>query len=203
MRRMVLAIGLMMTCGTAMAGAHNGSKPMPQNYDTELSAELQSFLDTYAEAYNRQDYATLLTMWDQDYPNPIYMAEEINPPMHGWSVLKAYFNPKPGVQVLDGIWNGYTDVRAHYLTDDLAMATYKLTYHIKVKRQKAMSSWDRVLAVFRKKDDGWKLTAYAEAPMSPLTMVRKMLQNAVPDSFDEYLDAQEQPAMPPNDSQEK
>ena len=200
MRSMVLAITLMITGGTAMAGAHEERKSMPQKYDTELSAELQDFLDTYAEAYNRQDYATLLTMWDQDYPHPIYMAEEINPPMHGWSVLNAYFNPKPGVQVLDGIWNGYSDVRAHYLSDDLAMATYKLTYHIKVKRQKAMSSWDRVLAVFRKKDDGWKLTAYAEAPMSPLTMVRKMLQEAVPDDFEAYLEAQQQTAIPPDDS---
>ena len=107
--------------------------------------------------------------------------------MHGWSTLNAYFNPKPGVQVLDGIWNAYSDVRAHYLAPDLAVATYRLDYHIKVKRQKAMSSWDRVMAVFRRKDDGWKLVAYAEAPMSPLTMVRKMLQNAVPDTFHESL----------------
>ncbi|TDJ44672.1 MAG: nuclear transport factor 2 family protein [Gammaproteobacteria bacterium] len=191
LRSVALATGLLLIWGMAMADAHDASKPMPQKYDTELSAELQAFLDTYAEAYNRQDYAALLRMWDQDYPHPIYMAEEIDPPMHGWSLLNAYFNPKPGVQVLDGIWNGYTDVRAHYLADDLAMATYKLTYHIKVKRQKAMSSWDRVLAVFRKTGDGWKLTAYAEAPMSPLTMVRKMLQKAVPDDFDEYLDTQQ------------
>ena len=126
-------------------------------------------------------------MWDRDDPNPIYMAEEVNPPMHGWNMLKAYFNPKPGVQVLDGIWNAYSDVRAHYLTPDLAIATYKLDYHIKVKRQKPMSGWDRVMAVFRRTDDAWKLVAYAEAPMSPLTMVRKMMENAVPPSFNESL----------------
>ena len=163
---------------------------MADEKDEQLSTEIQAYLNTYADAYNRQDYETLLTMWDQDNPDPIYMAEEINPPMHGWSVLKAYFNPKPGVQVLDGIWNEYTDVRAHYLADDLAVATYKLTYHIKVKRAKPMSSWDRVLAVFRKQDGEWKLTAYAEAPMSPLTMVRKMMENAVPEEFDEFLKEQ-------------
>lgn len=169
-----------------------GNTTMADDTEKQLSTEIQAFLNTYAELYNRQDYEALLTMWDQSNPNPIYMAEEMNPPMHGWSVLKAYFNPKPGVQVLDGIWNEYTDVRAHYLSDDLAVATYKLTYHIKVKRQKSMSSWDRIMAVFRKQDGEWKLTAYAEAPMSPLTMVRKMMENAVPEEFAEHLKKQQE-----------
>ena len=163
---------------------------MADDAEQQLNDEIETFLGAYAEAYNRQDYSTLLTMWDQEHANPIYIAEEINPPMHGWSVLKAYFNPKPGVQVLDGIWNEYTNVRAHYLSEELAVATYKLKYHIKVKNQKAMSGWDRVMAVFRKRDGEWKLTAYAEAPMSPLTMVRKMMENAVPEDFDEHLKEQ-------------
>ena len=106
---------------------------------------------------------------------------------HGWNMLNAYFNPKPGTQVLDGIWNEYTDVRAHQLAPDVAIATYKLDYHIKVKRQKAMSGWDRVMAVFRRNEEGWKLVAYAEAPMGPLTMIRKMIEDAVPETFHESL----------------
>lgn len=152
-----------------------------------LSAELQHWLDAYAELYNRQDYAALLQKWDRDDPDVVYIAEEIDPPMQGWGRLNAYFNPKPGVQVLDGIRNTYTDVRAHYLAPDLAMATYRLQFDIKVKGMKPMTSWDRVVAVFRRKDGEWKMAAYAEAPMAPLTMVRRMLQDAVPEDFDEFL----------------
>ena len=72
------------------------------------------------------------------------------------------------------------------------MATYHLRFDLKVRRQPAMSSWDRVLAVFRKKDGEWKLTAYAEAPMAPLTMVRRMLQDKVPEEFEAYIEAQKQ-----------
>jgi len=169
------------------------SSAMAETADEALSAELQTWLDRYAEIYNRQDYATLLSQWDGDDAGPIYMAEEIDPPLHGWSRLNAYFNPKPGVQVLDGIRNEYTDVRAHYLAEDLAVATYRLRFDIKVKGMQAMSSWDRVMAVFRRKSDGWKLVAYAEAPMAPLTMFRKMLQQAVPDDFDDYLKQQRKP----------
>jgi ketosteroid isomerase-like protein len=163
------------------------SAGMAETPNEKLSQELQAWLDTYAEIYNRQDYAALLKLWDQDDPDVIYMAEEIDPPMHGWGRLNAYFNPKPGVQVLDGIYNRYSEVRARYLAPDLALATYKLEFDIKVKNMKAMSSWDRVMAVFRRKDGEWKMVAYGEAPMAPLTMVRRMLEKAVPEEFTEFL----------------
>jgi ketosteroid isomerase-like protein len=161
-----------------------------------LSAELQTWLDRYAVLYNRQDYQALLDMWDKDDPNVLYMAEEIDPPMRGWGLIRAYFNPRPGVQMLDGIRNRYTNVRAHLLAPDLAFASYRLDFDIKVKGQKALTSWDRVTAVFRRKGGEWKMVTYAEAPMAPLTMVRRMQQDKVPEDFDEFIKAQP-PAIPP------
>jgi ketosteroid isomerase-like protein len=180
MRRLWLVLVTMNLLGVAMAD--DSKQP--------LSGEIQAWLDVYAVAYNRQDYAALLQMWDRDDPEVIYMAEEIDPPMHGWGKLNAYFNPKPGVQVLDGIRNRYSEVRARYLAPDLALATYKLEFDIKVKSMKPMRSWDRVMAVFRRKDGQWKMVAYGEAPMAPLTMVRRMLQEAVPEDFDDFLQQQ-------------
>jgi formylmethanofuran dehydrogenase subunit B len=74
----------------------------------------------------------------------------------------------------------------------------------------ALSSWDRIMAVFRRKNGEWKMIAYAEAPQAPLTMIRKavktsksltpaeqkellrtmqtLMQDAVPDDFDEWLE---------------
>jgi ketosteroid isomerase-like protein len=180
MRKPILVVGLLLTWNLCMADETNAN----------LSQELQSWLDTYAAVYNRQDYPALLQMWDQGDPDVVYMAEEIDPPMHGWGKLNAYFNPKPGVQVLDGIRNTYTEVRARYLAPDLALATYKLEFDIKVKGMQPMSSWDRVMAVFRRKDGQWKMLAYGEAPMAPLTMVRRMLQDAVPVDFERHLQEQ-------------
>jgi ketosteroid isomerase-like protein len=187
MRQLCLIVTALLFSQLALGNAHEQTFPAENPADEKLNEEIQAFLNIYADVYNRQDYPTLLNMWDKDTASPIYMAEEIDPPLHGWNRLNAYFNPKPGFTVLDGIRNEYSEVRAHYLSNDLAVATYKLHYDIKVKRQKPMSSWDRVMAVFRKKEDGWKLVAYAEAPQSPLTMVRKMLQGQVPDDFDDYL----------------
>ena len=191
MIRLLIANLTMILSVTAYAGTHDDFSKVPEQYDETLSAELQEWLNAYAEVYNRQDYDALLRMWDQDFSGVIYTAEEVDPPLHGWDRINRYFNPIPGFLVLDGIRNEYSDVRASYLAPDLAVATYRLRFDIKVKRQKPMSSWDRVLAVFRKKGDDWKLVAYAEAPMAPLTMVRKMLETAVPEDFDAYIESQQ------------
>lgn len=174
-----------------------------------LEAELTAFLARYAEAYNRQDYKALLALWDRDDPDAFYMAEEIDPPMHGWKLIDAYF-ARPGV--LDGIRNEYTSVRASYLAPDLAIATYRLRFDIKVRNMKPLAGFDRVVAVFRRKDGEWKLARYAEAPQAPITMVRKLgkdsksltpeqlkellrtiqrlQEEAVPPDFDAWLRAQ-------------
>lgn len=174
--------------GAAWGGAHDNFSQVPDRYDRELSVEIQAFLDHYAEVYNRQDYEALLQLWDRDFDGAIYMAEEVDPPLHGWARIEKYFNPVPGVQILEGIRNEYSEVRASYLAEDLAVATYRLRFDIKVRRQPAMSSWDRVMAIFRRKEDGWRLLAYAEAPMAPLTMVRRMLEGQVPPEFEREIE---------------
>ena len=142
---------------------------------TALERELSEFLERYAALYNRQAYAELLEMWDTGDPDSFYMAEEVDPPMYGWQAIRAYFD-RPGS--LDGIRNEYSEVRARHLGPDLALATYKLRFDIAVKDMKPLSSFDRVVAVFRRRDGEWKLAAYAEAPQAPLTMVRKLARNS-------------------------
>jgi len=182
----------------------------PAGRETTLDRELTAFLARYAEAYNRQDYPALLQMWDAEDPDVFYMAEELDPPMHGWKTIRAYFS-RSGA--LDGIRNEYSNVRAHYVATDVAVATYRLRFDIKVKNLEPLSSFDRIMAVFRRKDGEWKLIAYAEAPQAPLTMIRKalktsksldparqkellrtiqtLLEDAVPADFDEWLEKQQ------------
>lgn len=191
MRKLLSAAMTLLYTTAVLPGSHDDFSKVPEQYDQALSAEIQAFLDDYAKVYNRQDYDTLLSMWDRDFAGAIYMAEEVDPPMHGWERIEKYFNPIPGVEILDGIYNEYSDVRASHLTENLVVATYHLRFDIKVRRQKPLSSWDRVMAVLRNKDGDWKLVAYAEAPMAPATMVRRMLEDRVPEAFKMYLEEQQ------------
>ncbi|MBL8201995.1 MAG: nuclear transport factor 2 family protein [Chromatiales bacterium] len=209
-------LALLTGCASTRESPTNGlmaeqSIPMePARNQSMLDAEITAFLARYADAYNREDYTTLLGMWDQDDPDAFYMAEEIDPPMHGWKTIRAYFS-RGGV--LDGIRNEYSNVRAHYVAPDVAVATYRLRFDIKVKNMQALSSFDRIMAVFRRKDGEWKMIAYAEAPQAPLTMIRKalktsksldpaqqkellrtvqtLLQDAVPEDFNAWLEQQQ------------
>jgi len=143
--------------------------------DEQLAADITAFLAEYEKAYNNQDYKGVKSMWFPD-GNPIYMAEEVPFPLYGKSRMDSYFNPAPGKRILDGIDNKYSDVRAKYIAPDIAVATYRLDWDIKLVGMPALGGWDRVMAVFINTDDGWKLTAYTEAPMGPATMVRKMIK---------------------------
>ena len=180
--KLVLAMfgaALLISSVTARAEFHFQNKTDSVSAaDQELAAEITAFLDDYAVAYNNQDYRAVKQMWADD-GNPIYMAEEVPFPLYGKQRLDTYFNPVPGKRILDGIDNRYSEVRAKRIAPDIAVATYRLDYDIKLSGMAASHGWDRVMAVFVREENDWKLTAYVEAPMGPATMVRKMMQ-AIP-----------------------
>jgi ketosteroid isomerase-like protein len=179
-----LSASLIIYSGTARAEFHfQNKKDSISAEDQQLAAEITAFLADYAVAYNNQDYRTVKTMWADD-GNPIYMAEEVPFPLYGKQRLDTYFNPVPGKRILDGIDNRYSEVRAKRIAPNIAVATYRLDYDIKLAGMPASHGWDRVMAVFMRDGKDWKLTAYVEAPMGPATMVRKMMQ-ATPAQTDE------------------
>jgi ketosteroid isomerase-like protein len=179
----VLLVCLLLAPAVVFADFHFQSKPDDVSTDDQqLAREIEAFLQVYAAAYNNQDYKAVKSMWYDD-GNPIYMAEEVPFPLYGKARMDSYFNPVPGKKILDGIDNRYSEVRAKYLTPDIAVATYRIDYDLKLVGMAPMGGWDRIMAVFRKADGDWKLTAYTEAPMGPMTMVRKQMK-AVPPQND-------------------
>ena len=176
MRLLIFFPGFLLAPLQVMADYHyQNTEDAIATDEEKLAGEISAFLVDYAEAYNNQDYRAVKSMWYDD-GNPIYMAEEVPFPLYGKKRLDNYFNPVPGKKILDGIDNRYSKVRAKYLTPDIAVATYRIDYDLKLTGMAAMGGWDRIMAVFRKADNEWKLTAYAEAPMGPMTMVRKQMQ---------------------------
>jgi ketosteroid isomerase-like protein len=178
--RAILLACLSLLSVNALADMHFTASPdQPAGAEeAQLASEITEFLSAYEVAYNNQDYKTVKSMWHDD-GMPIYMAEEVPFPLYGQDRIDNYFNPRPGKRILDGIDNKYSKVRAKYIAPGIAVATYRLDYDIKLVGMPAVHGWDRVMAVFIKAPDGWRITAYTEAPMGPATMVRKMMK-AIP-----------------------
>lgn len=173
-----LIVGVLMVPVPAVADYHYQNTADAIAADEEkLTGEISAFLVDYADAYNNQNYRGLKSMWFDD-GNPIYMAEEVPFPMYGKARFDNYLNPVPGKKILEGIDNRYSEVRAKHLTPDIAVATYRIDYDMKLVGMSALGGWDRVIAVFRKAEGDWKLTAYAEAPMGPMSMVRKQMKKS-------------------------
>ena len=175
--RTLLSIALFLVATTGNAEFHYQKDAQDAIDDAarQLAAEITLFLGEYETAYNNQDYRKVKSMWVDD-GNPIYMAEEVPFPLYGKDRLDNYFNPVPGKRILEGIFNRYSEVRAKWVAHNVAVATYRLDYDLKLVGMPAVGGWDRVMAVFVKTKKGWKMSAYTEAPMGPASMVRKMIK---------------------------
>jgi ketosteroid isomerase-like protein len=179
----LLALSLLLPAA-AMADFHFQQKKDAVTAEEQaLVTEITAFLAEYEAVYDNQDYRTLKGMWVDD-GNPIYMAEEVPFPLYGEDRLNNYFNPMPGKRILSGLDNKYSLIRAKYIAPNVAVATYRLDYDFKLVGRSASHGWDRVMAVFVKEAEGWKLSAYTEAPMGPGTMVRRMMKD-IPATTDE------------------
>ena len=155
---------------------------------TNIVAEIEAVLRKTEEVWDKQDYSALKALWDKDDDQPYYGPEEWEAGViAGWPNLSRYWDPVPGKKILIGIRNRYSNVKAKLVGEDVAVAVYDLRYDMQIIGQKPLGGNDRIMAVFRKKPDGWKYTAYIEAPLNPMTLVRKLYQESVPDDFQDYL----------------
>ena len=155
---------------------------------TDVTAEITELLAQYQSLWDTQDYARLAELWDTDDPLPIYVPEEWTAgPITGWDNVKHYWDPVPGKVVLQAIRNVYTNVTAKLVADDVAVAVFDLRYDMKIVGQPPTGGNDRVMAVFKKRDGAWRFSAYIEAPLNPVALVRKLYQESVPTDFDDYV----------------
>lgn len=156
--------------------------------DADVSEEIAATLERYRQTWDTQDFARLAELWDTDDPSPFYLPEEWVPGfIADWESLRRYWDPVPGRVVIEAIRNVYTNVNAKLVAPDVAVATFDLRYDLKVVGQQPTGGDDRVLAVFVRRDGEWRFSAYAEAPLNPVALVRRLYQRSVPADFEDYL----------------
>ena len=159
----------------------------PQS-NASVTDEIVETLARYQQVWDTQEFAALAELWDTDDPAPYYLPEEWMPGfIRDWDGLRRYWDPVPGQVVIEAIRNVYSNVEAKLVAPDVAVATFDLRYDLKVVGQPPTGGEDRVLAVFVRRDGGWKFSAYAEAPLNPVALVRRLYQRSVPADFDDYL----------------
>ena len=182
-RRESLALGL----GVAtLVGLAKSPAIAQDSGDEDLLAEIEEALRQTQERWNSGERISLREMWDTDDPEPWYVPEEIVEPFTTWPEINAYWSPK--TRGLDYFKWGFGNVRAKRLAPDIALALFEHFYELKIKgdTQVPFGGFDRCLAIFRKKPEGWRHILYAQCPLGAETYVRALREQAIQPDFDTF-----------------
>jgi hypothetical protein len=198
-----------------MAAGHNQARQPAIAKDQKLTAEIDAVLNEYEALWDKQDTAGLAALWDQNDPEPFYLAEEQDEWRIGWEQVMEYFDP-PGESTTDSIRMRFDGVQARWLADDLAFAKFWIRFDTKMQFLPNPIGTDaRASAIFRKTDAGWRLITWAESPGSPILYVQRLYkqhrqegeQSPMPyvsvlyerhtrDDFADYMEMHKKPAKP-------
>lgn len=135
--------------------------------------EIDALFAAYAKAWKTSAPEDLKPLWDA-CAEPVYLAEEIEATLDVWAQVEAY-------------WAGnacnHADVALAFsggvvrdLAPDLVIAAYRMDWRIAFKDKPAMAGDNRVAAVLRRKPEGWRFTAWIEAPLAAITYMRKLYE---------------------------
>ncbi len=160
------------------------AKTPPKN---DIKDAIEALLRETEELWNAQDTAGLRRLWDQSDPDPYYLAGEQENWFIGWDALNNYLAPK-GRPVTEAIRVKFYDIHARLLGPDLAFAAYWMRTDMKVVfSPNPFGSDNRVSAVFRRTQEGWRYLCYMEGFQAPNMYIQKLFEKDVsPDYADFY-----------------
>ena len=145
-----------------------------------VSEEIEALLRQTEVLWNKQDTPGLKALWDEEDPEPFYLAGEQEDFFVGWEALNRYLDPQDQAQVTEAIRVRFYDIRVRLLAPDLAFAGYWMRTDMKlVFSPKPFGSDNRVASVFRRKPEGWRYVCYTEAFQAPNLYMQKLFEKDV------------------------
>ena len=132
--------------------------------------------------WNSGDMAGMAALWDADHPDPVYQAEEEDALARGWPALQDYWRRTQALNARVAV--RYAEIGVTPLADDLALAHWRMHWDIALSGQaKPIGGDNRIFAVARRTAQGWRMVAYIEAPLAPLTYIRRLYESQASKDF--------------------
>jgi len=150
--------------------------------ETGASAEISARLAELERAWCRLDFAAIRALWDTT-TDPIYFAEESPEAKLTWTDLESYWAltgrliEKMGMRVL-----GEPVMRE--IAPGMISVIYDMHWDALIRGEtRAVGGDNRVCATFRHTKNGWRFAQYVEAPLAPITYMRKLYEQSVTTGF--------------------
>ncbi len=146
-------------------------------------AELAALMDRYAAAWRANSAAALRPFWDRSAEAPLYIAEEVDAPIVTWDALDAYWAKNETLHRKIDL--RFSEVRGVALAENVAAIVAHMAWDIAFASgpSAAMGGDNRVAATLRLTPEGWRFAAWIEAPLAPITYLRRLYERAATPGF--------------------
>jgi ketosteroid isomerase-like protein len=150
--------------------------------DAELTRELEAIVAEFTRAWNEKDFPALRALWDPDVAEPVYVPEEADR-LIGWDAVTRYW--AEAERMIELVHVEPRDLVCQELGPELALAAFVMHVQwLQVTDQTPASNPEvRTSMILRRRDDGWKLVHYVEAPLGGLPLVLRLYQGHVTPEF--------------------
>jgi len=153
---------------------------------TDMTDTITAILTDYVDRWNEYDADGMVSYWDQEDDNLIYVAEELDA-LRGWKALEGYFrgsDPETTAHLIT-----FRDVTARLIAPDVIQAFWHMNWNVffTTERlyQKPIGGEVRATALLRKKGDDWKFFHWIESPLASLIQLKRAHEaNVDPRLFD-------------------
>ena len=150
--------------------------------DPQVRTEIIALLAQLERAWCALDFAAVRALWDTER-DPIYYAEEADGPLLRWPQLEEYWRitgsaiEHMGMRIV-----GEPQLRE--LSPGLVSVMYEMHWDAALRgQQRPIGGDNRVCATLRRKREGWRFAQYVEAPLAPITYVRRLYERSVTPGF--------------------
>ena len=185
---LILILGALAS-GPASSGGHKVVLPqVPIAVDAGVESAVKAIVLATADAWNSQNYSSVLDLWDPNEPFPTYLAEEQAQWFVGWDRIRAYLDPPRPNPAIEVLREEMFDIQVKQIAPDLAIAIWEMQFEMKVIASNPIGERVRVSAVLRNTDDGWRYIHWAESPKTAMVYIEDLFETQVAPGWDEYYE---------------
>jgi ketosteroid isomerase-like protein len=156
--------------------ASSGSVAVSEPNDNESKHAISALIETYRLGFLHLDPEQLASIWDSQHDPLIYVAQEMEEPIHGWTAIQRYYAALR--EHLDEVLaKRVEDIKIDIL-DDTAITFFTTHSNVKLKgRATKYEPSARVSMIFRQTSAGWRSIHYHESAQSAQSAQAKSLNS--------------------------
>ena len=130
-----------------------------KDHDTQ---QVMKVLEKYSTSWEAMDWEGLKSIWDRGYDHILYIPEEREQPIRGWTEVEEYFR-----HAAQSVATMYAMQLSDIVIDvfgDTAYAFCNFYFKADIKRKaETFETGGRNTYILRRRDDGWKVIHYHES----------------------------------------